>query len=451
MSFITDSVIMFISQILFFGFGWLFFMRRLFKDYEVRHVMVQFIFSVTFALSCTMFELIIFEIMGFLDPGSRFFHWKLGLYSMLCMAVLILPFYIAYYAVGNTRIGPFHRNRFITALVSWFVFIYFFWKLGDPFPILSRKHGILSIEQLVSRVGVIGVTIIGILSGFGAVNCPYTYMAVFTRNISDGDIYSLEKRITQTIDMILTKKKRYIKFGTAATQEQKKSRMQFVWNMISGGSAGSENISHLKNEVDALEELSRQLFLESVDMHATKARIAYSRTLKGRYFNLMGYFFSLYCIWKIFICTINIVFDRVGKTDPVTRGFEILVNYLGFDVDVKFWSQHVSFFLVGIMIVTSIRGLLITLTKFFNAISSSKSSNAIVLCLAEIMGMYFVSSVVLMRMNVPAKYRLIITKVLGDLQFSFYHRWFDVIFLISALSSIGFLYVAHKHVPEKIS
>ena len=58
--------------------------------------------------------------------------------------------------------------------------------------------------------------------------------------------------------------------------------------------------------------------------------------------------------------------------------------------------------------------------------------------------MYFVSTVLLMRMNMPAQYRVIITEVLGELQFSFYHRWFDVIFLVSALSSIVFLYVAHQ-------
>lgn len=72
-----------------------------------------------------------------------------------------------------------------------------------------------------------------------------------------------------------------------------------------------------------------------VHVFMVQERIAYSKTLKGRYFDILGHFFSIYCIYKIFIvrvytqqscimwvvwcfrlclqCIINIIFDRVGK------------------------------------------------------------------------------------------------------------------------------------------
>uniref|UniRef100_A0A2K6QEF2 Abscisic acid G-protein coupled receptor-like domain-containing protein n=1 Tax=Rhinopithecus roxellana TaxID=61622 RepID=A0A2K6QEF2_RHIRO len=374
-------------------------MRQLFKNYEVRQYVARVTFSVLFAFSCTMFELIMFEILGVLNSRSRYFHWKMKLCN----------------SADPGFHGAFlhwlflHKQRLLFSCLLWLTFIYFFWKLGDSFPILSPKHGILSIEQFISWVGVIGVTLTALLSGFGAVYCPYTFMSYFLRNVTDTDIL----RLLQTMHMIITKKKR------------------------------------MAMEVDALEELSRQLFLETADLYITKERTEYSKTLKGKYFNFLGYFFSIYCVWKFFMATINIVFDRVGKMDPVTRVIEITVNYLGIQCDVKFWSQHISSILVGIIIATSIRGLLINHTKLFYAISSSKSSSVNVLLLAQIMGMYFVSSVLLIRMNMPLEYCTIITEVLGELQFNFCHHWFDVIFLVSTLSSIVFLYLAHKQAPEK--
>ncbi|GAB1601844.1 Golgi pH regulator-like [Argonauta hians] len=453
MSFIVDSFVMLLSQVLFFVGGWVFFLKQLFKDYEVHRSAILLVFSITFSLCCTMFELIIFEILGVLDASSRYFHWKLGLYAILFVLIAVLPMHIAYYVVTTIRLVPQKKHvQMILTGVTWCIFLYFFWKIGDPFPILSPKHGIFSIEQCIGRVGVIGVTIMALLSGFGAVNCPYTYMSYFVRHITDSDIQSIEKRLIQTMDMIVMKKKRIAlaqRDNLRQAALKKNQGRLFGMFRATPSIASTENISQLKDETSALEELSRQLFLESVDLHNTQERIEESKTLKGKYFNFLGYFFSIYCVWKIFMSAINIIFDRVGKVDPVTRGTEIAVNYLGIQFDVKFWSQQISFWLIGIIIITSIRGLLITLTRFFYAIASSKSSNIIVLCLAQIMGMYFVSSVLLMRMNMPVEYRSIITQVLGELQFSFYHRWFEFIFLVSALSSIGFLYIAHQQAPEK--
>uniref|UniRef100_A0AAY5ETX6 Golgi pH regulator n=1 Tax=Electrophorus electricus TaxID=8005 RepID=A0AAY5ETX6_ELEEL len=408
------------------------------SNYEVICLtyVVQVVFSITFAFSCTMFELIIFEILGTLSTASRYFHWKLNLYVILLVLIFVVPFYIGYFVVSNIRL--LQRQRLLFACVVWFTFMYFFWKLGDPFPILSPKHGILSIEQLISRVGVIGVTLMALLSGFGAVNCPYTYMSYFLRNVTDSDILALERRLQQTMDMIVSKKKRIAMTRRQMYQRgEDQSKQTGFWGIIksvTSSPSASENLSLIQQEVDALEELSRQLFLETVDLQATKERIEYSKTFQGKYFNVLGYFFSIYCVWKIFMATINIVFDRVGKTDPVTRGIEITVNYLGIQFDSAWFLRGLNH---------------VSLLQFFYAISSSKSSNVIVLVLAQIMGMYFVSSVLLIRMSMPLEYRTIVTEVLGELQFNFYHRWFDVIFLVSALSSILFLYLAHKQAPEK--
>lgn len=87
---------------------------------------------------------------------------------------MLVSLLIPFIAVKEKLIKPL-------TLVTFCLYMYMFWKVGDPFPIVSPKQRNLSIEQGVSRVGVIGVTVMALLSGFGAVNYPYTSMAYFMR------------------------------------------------------------------------------------------------------------------------------------------------------------------------------------------------------------------------------------------------------------------------------
>ena len=65
---LSDTLIIATSQLLFFGVGWVYFTSKLLRDFEVgNHRWVQLLFATTFAMSCTLFELVIFEIVDVLS------------------------------------------------------------------------------------------------------------------------------------------------------------------------------------------------------------------------------------------------------------------------------------------------------------------------------------------------------------------------------------------------
>ncbi|KAI8826829.1 Abscisic acid G-protein coupled receptor-domain-containing protein [Fimicolochytrium jonesii] len=451
---VESTLVVFGSQLLFFGVGWVFVMEKLFKDYEVRTGLVRVVFAATFAACCTLFEMIIFEIGDVLDARSRWLHWKITLYGMLFNVIVLLPFYQFYILFAERDKAWLRQRRWPLASLCWIVYLYFFWKIGDQFPINAARDpgtsAYFGIEPGMGRVGVIGVTMIAILSGFGAVNSPYTTLFFFLRKITEADVSLAEKKLLQTVDMLFGKKKKLLLAerrlrGQEDFAGQQSGMGGFMKNMFTkvtnGFRHGEENISILKHEIKALETVMHQLFLDLEDLNMERDRIRNAQTLKGHYFNAMGYIFSGYCLWKVFASILNIIFNRVGGADPVTHGLNVLVHWFGFDIDITFWAPQLSFVFVGILVVCSIRGLLIQFMKFFRAFSSSLSPNNIVLFLAHVMGMYFLSTVLMLRMSLPPQHRKIVTDVLGKIEFNFYHRWFDVIFLISAIASAGFIMV----------
>ena len=173
--------------------------------------------------------------------SSRWWHWKLNLYAMLVNVVGVLPFYQIYLLLhgyaqhghGNAP-GHGHGNGVVhrswsgqkvwaATCVLWAVYFYAFWRIGDSFPIQtggtvaggggeggggpglspssasassasssssssssspsssSSSYAWLSIEPYMGRVGVLGVTLMAMLSGFGAVNSPYTTLFFFLK------------------------------------------------------------------------------------------------------------------------------------------------------------------------------------------------------------------------------------------------------------------------------
>eukprot|EP00127_Corallochytrium_limacisporum_P000859 Clim_evm2s28 gene=Clim_evmTU2s28 len=443
---IWDSLLVLSLQAVTFTVGYLYFDRSLFKLYSPQY-WISICFTLNFVLSCTMFGLVIMEVVGLLSYESRLFWWQATLSIILFMLVAVLPLATSYLVVHSTQLIAKRRNEVFATFVSWLIYLYTIWTLGNPFP-LTSKSGLLNSEAIIGRVGIIGVTIIASLSGFGAVNGPYNYLNMFLRHVTEQDIEYLERQLKKCLEKIVLKKKR-----AAWSQRENRRKgtepnggwaalqgfLSNVYNAVAGDSA-----SDLSKEIGLDEEMGRIIFMELDEAHRERERLLFSQTLLGRWYNLLGYIFSIYCVYKIVMCTINIIFDRLGKMDPVTMTLDIAVRYLGIDVDVEAVSQLISFFMVGVIMVTSIRGLIIQIRRFFTAVSSPLAHDILVLLFAQLMCFYFVSSVLLLRMSIPKAYRDIITMVLGDIQFDFYHRWFDVIFLVSSVLSLALHYASHQ-------
>jgi hypothetical protein len=138
----------------------------------VRHRVVDAVFTFTFLFSFLPLELVVFEILNVLDPDTRHTFWRFVLCASLFMVIIVLPGHFAYVIISPYFSGS---PRFLAVAFAVFLFLVVFVNITSYVPIISDTEELLSISQAVSRVGVVGVTIMAMFSGFGAVNFPYSY------------------------------------------------------------------------------------------------------------------------------------------------------------------------------------------------------------------------------------------------------------------------------------
>lgn len=92
----------------------------------------------------------------------------------------------------------------------------------------------------------IGVTVMAILSGFGAVNFPFTNMNYFIHPVTQNDVINTERKLFQTIDMILAKKKR-IALEKKNRQKNQNATKNSFWGLLTSVANNKSSASESKS------------------------------------------------------------------------------------------------------------------------------------------------------------------------------------------------------------
>lgn len=386
------------------------------------------IFCLTFALSVSILSLLVFELTGFLQPSSRAMLWRVNLLAMLINLQVLLPYYLAYGILGGfgCKRVPAVIGAMILLLGSWM----FMYRLGSVGA--AKAYPLLTLEGGITRISMVGITSLAILSGFGAVNYPFEVFSSSSRGASHfRTLHSRQQQLSQTLDLIAKKKKRLALDRMNSGRASKKNAQAAMNSSISVA------------EIKGLEQLSSDIFSEIASLHKSV-----SAPVRSTFTAISGVAMGVFCLFRLVTSAWRIVFWNIGGVgqDPVTP----LVTYIfekmhlsggGFDAAVIVTTT--SSILMGILVILQTRGFLLTLLQISRAMAIGGGKPilepvwATLLSLA--MGTCFTSSVLLMRMNLPPQYRVAITAALGDIQFGFYHRWFDLVFVISGVTSAAVL------------
>ncbi|KAI7840944.1 hypothetical protein COHA_005374 [Chlorella ohadii] len=429
--------------------GWAFLRSTILQHYDAAHrrgATVQLLFAAVFALSANLLQLLLCEILGLMDPDVRKANWQFDMLSMLALLLLILPGYHCY-VVLHAKLPPLKAVAGAAVLLCAYLFA--FWKMGGVVPGIpaGRTMGML---EAVSRVGVLGIILVGVLSGYGSVSLPFSYITLFIRPVEKAEIVAMESQLRHTLEAIAQKKRsmaaiqQEIEVQEASGRTPQRSFFGRVLAAMGGGPQDPRQVLlSLEAEVAALDRLRQALHADVVDLKREHQRAQRARTLMGHLENLMGYILSLYCIYRMLASSKALIFGEDFSSDPVSKtlGFVLRLFSGGhLRIDVHQVSQYLTLAFIGFISISSLRGFLKHMERFFSALSAGNATT-MVLVTTELLGFYTISTMLLLRRNLPVKYRPVISAVIGgDMDYDALHRWFNATFLIAACASTVLFY-----------
>ncbi|KAH8909746.1 hypothetical protein BR93DRAFT_965828 [Coniochaeta sp. PMI_546] len=471
-------------------------------------------FGATVGLAFVLAELILAEIVEVVEPGARALAVRVTVGSLVFLLVVVVPALevrslVDAFGLGGWRGAKGKAKRRFAFAVQVLVFgawLGAFWALGRMVPdgnlrrsgyefggeegtgtvdntaatlghgatgrVSREKAGMGDVllelggegglsRACLERIGVIGISLMALLSGFASVSSPWhTFVdnrAYKRRPVTDADIARKQAGLDATSEMLITKRHRLrsLQRKVAAASDAAAAvsgTSGFMGKMIGslkgiGGGGDAAEIKALQVEISGLEAMESTLSSSLSVLRNRQAAHARDGTALGRILSLPGYIFSLYCIYRILatsLTTLRRLYQpqsSFSSSDPINRFLGLLARHWDPKLDQMAWARQISFLLSGVILAASANSVLQTFHLFARwapALLRQAQAN-LALIIGQIAATYVISSALLLRSNLPRE----VGRSVGDalesaLEPAFVDRWFEGWFLLaSAVTALG--------------
>ncbi|KAK9264175.1 Abscisic acid G-protein coupled receptor-domain-containing protein [Lipomyces tetrasporus] len=425
-------------------------------------------FDLCLATAGVIAELVLCEITDWVSPGlrPRFIAWRITTTFLLVILIVIVPILLAYHWFSDST-GLTKRFIFLFTGLSFMAWLYIFYKIGDYLPLPKHiegsfwKYTLSFSEECLARVGLVGVSSMAVLSGFGAVSAPYSSFTSKPRTVSEMDISRVRTGIETTEELIKFKESSMRSLEQRMLEKQKSASlsstnlMAKMYSSLRGDSDEKEYAS-ARLEVEGLYAMKKSLFNDLRELTRRYDEQQQAQTVLGKVYRSLYFLFAIYCVYRIIATLISRNPFRhhnssFSQTDPITHVLALLAQYWDPDLNRQAWARQIGFLFSGIIFMCSISSVLSTFNMISKAVPRALERANLALLVAEVLGTYVVSTSLMLRSSLPKDMSSAVSSALGaPLDTQFVDRWFDALFICAAGVSAAGLYIVRRFFGEDI-
>lgn len=357
--------------------------------------------------------------LDWLEPRIRLLSWQTTLFLLLFTILLLVPISFSLILTYRPDNPGFMQSRALpirvaVALAPVALFVFALSYIPLPAELLLYSP----LTAVTARLVTLGTTVLGLLSGLGAVSGAWGIFSQSRSIPSASSIASAENALERVKNDLRDRSRDLDDYVSSKPQPDGSwlSRMSFKRN----------GQSSIQQEVIGLQALGEQMSLRVVALKRNRIAAEYAESLTGK---TVTWSWAVYCVCRVCSSAFNILSPTVSNSSSSSASYgDIVAHILAWlfsflplsaagdegesKIDIPSLSKQISLCLVGVIILCSLRLVLRGVTKAFPVTSRKTSASLMLLTLAQLMGIYLLSTLVQLRTTFPPT----VSTVIGDPQ-----------------------------------